>query len=69
MPDRIPTRRRVLSLAASAALASAWGCESQNPNAQGIEAPILGPDTPRSSEEAARQSEPEPIQYKTRRPR
>lgn len=45
------------------------GCTQQNPNAQGIEAPIVTSDAPMTSEEAAAQSEPEPIKYKTKRPR
>ncbi|WP_337175991.1 hypothetical protein [Paludisphaera sp.] len=51
------------------ALAVAPGCTPQNPNATGIEKPIVTDDAPMTSEEAAAQSEPEPIQYKTRRPR
>jgi hypothetical protein len=58
-----------LGLGIGLVLTAAPGCSPQNPNAVGIETPIVTSDAPRTSEEAARQSEPEPIQYKTKRPR
>jgi len=47
-------------------LAMATGCEQTNPNAPNIEAPIVTADAPQSSEEAAEQSEPPPIEHKGR---
>lgn len=69
MLDSIAKRGWRWSLVMGLALAVAPGCTPQNPNAVGIEAPIVTDDAPMTSEEAAMQSEPEPIQYKTRRPR
>lgn len=58
-----------LALGIGGILAMAPGCSPSNPNAVGIEAPVVTDDAPKTSEEAAQRSEPEPIQYKTRRPR
>ena len=57
------------SLLALVGLASAGGCSQDNPNAPNIDAPIVTDDAPQSSEEAAAQSEPPPIEYKGRRSR
>lgn len=69
MSDRMARRGWIWILGMGVALAVAPGCTPQNPNATGIEKPIVTDDAPMTSEEAAAQSEPEPIQYKTRRPR
>ena len=51
-----------------AGLLAAAGCQPSNPNVGQVEKPIITDDAPKSSEEAAAQSEPPPIQYK-RKPR
>jgi len=50
------------------AAATTTGCQPSNPNVGQVEKPIITDDAPKSSEEAAAQSEPPPIQYK-RKPR
>jgi len=59
---------RLLATAALAAglIATAAGCQPSNPNAADVEPPVVTQDAPQSSEEAAAQAEPPPIQYKGR---
>lgn len=60
------TRLRSLRLAPPVVLAAALsgGCEGSNPNATNIENPIVDANAPKSSEEAAAQSEPPPVEAK-----
>ncbi len=55
-------------LATGAALVALAGCQPANPNAFDIEKPVVTDDAPQTSEEAAAQAEPPPIEYK-RKPR
>ena len=53
-------------LALGAGLIGGAGCQPSNPNAPDIEKPVVTADAPQTSEEAAAQSEPPPIEYKKR---
>jgi hypothetical protein len=55
-------------LALGAALLAPAGCQPANPNAFDAENPVVTDDAPQSSEEAAAQAEPPPIEYR-RKPR
>ncbi|WP_165251052.1 hypothetical protein [Paludisphaera soli] len=58
----------LLAIATGVLLLTPAGCQPANPNAHDIEKPIVTDDAPQTSEEAAAQSEPPPIEYK-RKPR
>jgi hypothetical protein len=55
-------------LVLGAALVAPAGCQPANPNAFNAEKPVVTDDAPQTSEEAAAQAEPPPIEYK-RKPR
>lgn len=57
-----PWTYRLAPLLILAAAAVSGGCEASNPNATDVEKPVVDANAPKSSEEAATQSEPPPAE-------